>query len=195
MHYPFSITPPKFGRVLGAGMKKVLAPGCISLMAAASARPARAQSGTYTTDEIILQGNLSSAASPKELASIVEQAVGQYGLPNGYILGRKDPARSSPACATAGTLYTRTPAAPDLLAGPSLGADLADPATGDDLISQSARPRLDVLNYLGVQLPTSWPAGMTVARGGTYVVPSFRRRARLGVNVGYRSSPGHMDPF
>ena len=51
--------------------------------------PARADSSQYTAQEIVDAGHGFFGSTTGGLAKVVEQAIKQYGLPNGYILGQE----------------------------------------------------------------------------------------------------------
>ena len=55
----------------------------------------------YSSNELLDAGHHFFGDISRGLASMVEKAVSQWGLPNGYILGEERAARSSEVCATA----------------------------------------------------------------------------------------------
>jgi hypothetical protein len=157
-----------------------------------SARPAGAQSPGYTADEIILEGNAFFGGVTEGLASVVERAVSQYGLPNGYILGQEGSAAIVAGLRYGeGTLHTKNAGQhPIFWQGPSFGADLG--GSGDRVMMLVYNlPYLDAIyqRFLGVAGTAHVVAGfgMTVlGRDGIYVVPIVSGvGARIGVNLGY----------
>ena len=79
-----------------------------------------AVSDTYSGDELVDTGGEFFGSVAQGLASLVERAVSQFGLPNGYILGEEaGGALFAGARYGEGTLYTRNAGrARRLLAGP-----------------------------------------------------------------------------
>jgi hypothetical protein len=157
-----------------------------------AAAPAAAQSSTYTTNEIILEGNAFFGGVTEGLASIVERAVSQYGLPNGYILGQEGSgALFAGVRYGEGTLYTKNAGQHAIFwQGPSIGADIG--GSGDRVMMLVYNlPAIDTMyeRYVGVAGSAHVVAGfgMTVlSRSGIYVVPIVSGvGARLGINVGY----------
>ena len=55
------------------------------------AQPAQRSSGpgTYSSDELLTSGTRFFGNVSRGLASVIERAVSQWGLPNGYILGEE----------------------------------------------------------------------------------------------------------
>jgi hypothetical protein len=158
-----------------------------------AAAPAAAQSSsTYTTNEIILEGNAFFGGVTEGLASIVERAVSQYGLPNGYILGQEGSGAIIAGVRYGeGTLYTKNAGQhPIFWQGPSIGADIG--GSGDRVMMLVYNlPDIATMyeRYVGVAGSAHVVAGfgMTVlSRSGIYVVPIVSGvGARLGINVGY----------
>ena len=154
--------------------------------------PAAAQSGTYTADEIVLEGNAFFGGVTEGLASIVESAVSRYGLPNGYILGQEGSGAIIGGLRYGeGALHTKNAGQHAIFwQGPSIGADIG--GSGDRVMMLVYNlPDLGAMyqRFVGVAGTAHVVAGfgMTVlARDGIYVVPIVSGvGARLGVNVGY----------
>lgn len=174
-------------RTLGAALLAALV-GCW-----AAVQPTHAQSSsTYTADEIVVEGNAFFGSVTEGLASIVERAVGQYGLPNGYILGQEGSGAIIAGVRYGeGSLYTKNAGQHAIFwQGPSIGADIG--GSGDRVMMLVYNlPEIGAIynRYVGVAGSAHVIAGfgMTVlARSGVYVVPIVSGvGARLGVNVGY----------
>jgi hypothetical protein len=103
----------------------------ILVLAGLAVAPARAQStpqpagGQYAPGEILDAGHRFFGGASRGLASVVEKAVSQWGLPNGYILGQEAGGAFVAGLRYGeGKLYTKN--AGDLRVfwqGPSLGFD------------------------------------------------------------------------
>ena len=100
--------------------------------------PPRAQAGpnTYAPDELVSAGHRFFGNVSRGLASVIERAVSQWGLPNGYILGEEASGAFFAGLRYGeGILYTKN--AGDLKVfwqGPSLGFDAGGEGAreGDD---------------------------------------------------------------
>jgi hypothetical protein len=159
------------------------------------AAPAAAQQqrgGTYSSDELTVAGHRFFGNVSRELASVIEKAVSQWGLPNGYVLGEEGSGAFVAGLRYGeGSLYTKN--AGDLRVywqGPSLGLDWG----GD-----GARTMMLVYNLPATNAIYQRFAGVA---GSVYVVGGFGMTAltannivlvpirsglglRLGANVGY----------
>ena len=160
--------------------------------AAAGALSAAATPGgteTFGPEELVSAGHKFFGNVSRGLASIIERAVSQWGLPNGYILGEEGGGAIVAAYATAkarSTQERRSP--PDLLAGTvgrlRLGGDGARtmtliynlPATGD-LRPLRRRRRLG--------LPRRRCRHDRAHRQHRAACDSLRHRATVHANVGY----------
>lgn len=155
--------------------------------------PAAAQpEDSYSQNELINEGHKFFGTVSEGLASVVEHAVSQYGLPNGYILGQEGSGAVVGGVRYGeGVLYTKNAGQHKVFwQGPTIGFDLG--AQGDrTMMLVYNLPSVDTIyqRYAGVNGSAYFVAGvgMTVlARGNIYVVPIFSGvGARLGVNVGY----------
>jgi hypothetical protein len=148
--------------------------------------------GRYTVEELVIQGNQFFEGVSGGLASLVERAASQYGLPNGYVLGQEaGVAIIGGVRYGEGTLYTKNAGQhPVFWQGPSIGPDFG--ATGDRVMMLVYNlPTVTAIyqRFGGVAGSAHIVAGlgMTVlARENIYVVPIISGvGARLGVNVGY----------
>jgi hypothetical protein len=155
--------------------------------------PAAAQpEDSYSQNELINEGHKFFGTVSEGLASVVEHAVSQYGLPNGYILGQEGSGAVVGGVRYGeGVLYTKNAGQHKVFwQGPTIGFDVG--AQGDrTMMLVYNLPSVDAVyqRYAGVNGSAYFVAGvgMTVlARGNIYVVPIFSGvGARLGVNVGY----------
>jgi hypothetical protein len=178
----------------------------LALLAALAPPPATAQQprGTYRADELIAQGNRFFGDVSEGLGSMVERAVSQYGLPNGYILGQEGSGAIIGGLRYGeGRLYTKNAGIhPVFWQGPSLGFDFG--GTGDRVMMLVYKlPTIAAMyqRFPGVAGTAHVIAGfgMTVlSRDDIYVVPIISGvGARLGVNFGYLKFTDHptWNPF
>jgi hypothetical protein len=160
------------------------------------AGPAAAQNqpvgGNFTVQDIVSAGSNFFGEVSQGLASIVERAVSQYGLPNGYILGTEGSfAFIAGARFGEGILYTRNAGQHRLYwQGPSIGVDFG--GTGDRVMMLVYNlPSVPAIydRFPGVAGSAHFIAGFAmnvVARDQVTIVPIMSGvGARLGVNVGY----------
>ncbi|HVX80853.1 MAG TPA: DUF1134 domain-containing protein [Devosiaceae bacterium] len=161
---------------------------------AAPAAAARAGSvgDTYTADELVETGGAFFGSVAQGLASVIERAVSQFGLPNGYILGDEGSgAVVLGARYGQGTMYTRN--AGDLAVywqGPSVGFDFGgDGSKVMMLVYNLPDVRAIYGRYPGLNgsAYVVGGLGMTVLKKGDIVVVPIRSGvgARLGINAGY----------
>jgi hypothetical protein len=156
------------------------------------AAPPQSSSTHYTADEIVNTGHGFFGKVTEGLASVVEHAVQNFGLPNGYILGQEGAGAIVGGLRYGeGTLYTKNAGQhPVFWQGPSIGFDLGAEGNRTMMLIYNL-PSVDGLydRYAGVAGSAYLVAGvgMTVLSGkGMYVVPIVSGvGARLGVNVGY----------
>lgn len=165
----------------------VLASGII----AAGASGAQASS-TYTMQEIIDSGHTFFGSTAGGLATVVEKAFAQYGLPNGYVLGEEGSgAIFGGVTYGEGTLYTKN--AGDHIVfwqGPSVGWDIGGQGSRTMMLvyNLDSVPNL-YKRYVGVAGQAYAVAGLgfTVLKHGDVLLVPVRTGvgARLGVNIGY----------
>lgn len=161
-----------------------------------AATPALAASGavsdTFSADEIVKAGGDFFGSVSQGLASLVEKAAGQFGLPNGYILGEE----GSGAFVIGGrygqgTLYTRNKGDyPLFWQGPSIGVDFGGDGSKVMMLVYNLKSTNDIFNrFPGVngQVYVVGGLGMTVMKLGDVVVVPIRSGVglRSGVNIGY----------
>ena len=175
-------------------LRSLAAAFSLALLCGFGEMPAIAQQpgGGYSTDELIANGHRFFGNVSEGLASLVERAVAQYGLPNGYILGQEGSgAIIGGARFGDGTLYTKNAGEHQIFwQGPSIGPDVG--GTGDRVMMLVYNlPAVTSIyqRFFGVAGSAHLIAGfgMTVlGRDGVYVIPIVSGvGARLGMNFGY----------
>jgi hypothetical protein len=165
--------------------------GVAAHSAAAQTGPGRGPN-QYSSNELIDTGHRFFGTVSRGLASVIEKAVGQWGLPNGYILGQEGGGAIIGGLRYGeGTLYTKN--AGDLRVfwqGPSIGWDVG--GDGDrTMILVYNLPATNAVyqRFAGVDGSAYLVGGfgMTVLTWNNIVMVPIRSGvgARLGVNVGY----------
>lgn len=149
-------------------------------------------SDTYSGDELVDSGKQFFGDASQGLASVVERAVSEFGLPNGYILGEDaGGALFAGARYGEGTVYTRNAGQYAVYwQGPSIGFDVGGDGSKVMMLVYNLNQIGDVLGrYPGVDGSAYIVGGfgMTVIKRGSVVMVPIRSGvgARLGVNVGY----------
>lgn len=170
--------------------------GLTLLFALLGAQPAMAQSGslsdTYAADDLVSTGGQFFGSVSQGLASLVERAVSQFGLPNAYILGEEaGGAFFAGARYGEGTMYTRNQGEhPIFWQGPSIGIDFG----GDGSKVMMLVYNLNSVNAVFERYPgvdgsayVIGGLGMTVMKFGDVVLVPIRSGVglRAGLNVGY----------
>lgn len=178
-------------RKLAFGLTFVLA--MLAPVAAATAQQSNGSlSDTYSGDELVSTGSEFFGSVAQGLASVIERAVSQFGLPNGYILGEEGSgALFAGARYGQGTLYTRNAGElPVYWQGPSIGFDVG----GDGSKVMVLVYNLSSLESVMGRIPgvngsayVMGGLGMTVMKRRDLVMVPIRSGvgARLGLNVGY----------
>ena len=173
------------GLVVGLGA----APG---LAQTDSPPPQGPPANQYSSNEVIDAGHHFFGGISRGLASVVEKAVSQWGMPNGYILGEEASGAFIGGLRYGdGTLYTKN--AGDVRVfwqGPSLGFDAgADGARTMMLIYNLPRTAAIFDRFGGVAGSAYFVGGfgMTALAANNIVVVPIRSGLglRLGANVGY----------
>ena len=165
-------------------------------------QPARAT--PYSSNEVIDAGHHFFGGISRGLASIVEKAVSQWGLPNGYILGEEASGAFIGGLRYGeGRLYTKN--AGDLRVfwqGPSLGFDAgADGARTMMLVYNLPRTEAIFDRFGGIAGSAYFVGGlgMTALTGNDIIVVPIRSGLglRLGANLGYLKFTGRptWNPF
>ncbi len=149
-------------------------------------------SDTFSGDELVDTGHQFFGSVAQGLASLVERAVSQFGLPNAYILGEEaGGAIFAGARYGEGTMYTRNQGEHSVFwQGPTVGLDFGGDGSKVMMLVYNLRSVSDVYGrYPGVDgsAYVIGGLGMTVIKYGDVVMVPIRSGvgARLGVNVGY----------
>jgi hypothetical protein len=159
--------------------------------AEAAARPGSV-SQTYSSQELVSTGSAFFGSVAQGMASLVERAISNFGLPNGYILGEEaGGAIIGGVRYGQGVMYTRN--AGDLQVywqGPTLGLDLGGDGSKVMMLVYDLNSISDVFGrYPGVDGSAYVVGGlaMSVLKRDNVVMVPIRSGvgARLGINVGY----------
>jgi hypothetical protein len=158
----------------------------------AAGQPAPAPAGTFTPGEVVNAGHRFFGTVSRGLASVVEKATSQWGLPNGYILGQEAGGAFVAGLRYGeGVLYTKN--AGDLRVywqGPSLGFDLGGEGARTMMLVYSL-PATEAIyqRFAGIDGSAYFVGGFgmtALAAGGVVLVPIRSGVGlRLGANVGY----------
>jgi len=166
--------------------------GLMAPMPTAFAQAGGAVSDTYSGEELVATGGAFFGSVAQGLASLIERAVGQFGLPNGYILGEEaGGALFAGARYGEGTLYTRNAGQiPVFWQGPSLGFDIGGDGSKVMMLVYNLSAVQQVYGrFAGVDgsAYVVGGLGMTVIKYGDVVMVPIRSGvgARLGINIGY----------
>ena len=156
----------------------------------ASAQPGRP--GSFSSGELVDAGHRFFGTVSRGLATVIEKAVSQWGLPNGYILGQEG-GGSLVLGATygEGELYTKNAGQHSTFwQGPSIGLDYGGEGSRVMMLVYEL-PSVNSLytRFGGVSGQAYVVAGfgMTVLKNKNMLIVPIRTGigARLGVNVGY----------
>lgn len=191
-----SSTKPASGSLTRRGLMGLMLGSVAGAALMGRAGAALAQStppgGSYSQQEILDAGHRFFGEVSGGLASVIEKAVGQYGQPNGYILGEEGSgAIVAGARYGEGELYTRNAGNHKIFwQGPSLGWDFGGDGARVMMLIYNLPVVEDIYHrYVGVNGSAYLVGGfgMTVlAYNDIYVVPVRAGvGARLGVNMGY----------
>ena len=160
---------------------------------AQSAPPPRGGgAGSYQQDELVTAGHRFFGNVSRGLASVIERAVSQWGLPNGYVLGEEGSGAFVAGLRYGeGTLYTKN--AGDLKVywqGPSVGFDWGgDGARTMTLVYNLPATNAIYQRFAGIEGSAYIIGGfgMTALGDGNMMVVPIKSGvgARLGINLGY----------
>ncbi len=148
--------------------------------------------GTYSSDELLKSGTRFFGNVSRGLASVIERAVSQWGLPNGYILGEEGSGAFVAGLRYGeGTLYTKN--AGDLKVywqGPSVGFDWGgDGARTMTLVYNLPATNAIYQRFAGIDGSAYIVGGfgMTALTANNIVLVPIRSGLglRLGANIGY----------
>jgi hypothetical protein len=192
-----------FGAAL-AGLALVIAALVSSAPASAAGACMPGQPQTYSKNELIDAGHRFFGDVAQGLASIVEHAVSEHGLPNGYILGQEGSGAFIGGLRYGeGTLSTKNAGQCEVFwQGPSIGADIG--GNGDRVMMLVYNlPDVSAVyqRFYGVSGSAYVVAGlgMTVlSRNNVFVAPIVAGvGARFGVNLSYLKFTDHptWNPF
>ena len=147
---------------------------------------------TYSGEDLVNNGKQFFGSASQGLASVVERAVSQFGLPNGYILGEDaGGALFAGARYGEGILHTRNAGEFNIFwQGPSIGFDVGGDGSKVMMLVYNLSQVPDSLGrFVGVDgsAYVLGGFGMTVLKRGNVVMVPIRSGvgARLGINVGY----------
>jgi hypothetical protein len=162
------------------------------LLAAAPAWAQGSLSDTYSGEDLVASGQQFFGSASQGLAAVMEQAISQFGLPNGYILGEDaGGALFAGARYGEGILYTRNVGEYDIYwQGPSIGFDVGGDGSKVMMLVYNLNQVPEALGrFAGVDGSAYFIGGfgMTVIKRANIVMVPIRSGvgARLGVNVGY----------
>jgi len=149
-------------------------------------------SDTYEGEDLVESGKQFFGSASQGLASLVERAVSQFGLPNGYILGEDaGGALFAGARYGEGVLYTRNAGEYNVYwQGPSVGFDVGGDGSKVMMLVYNLQSTGQVYGrYPGVDGSAYIVGGlgMTVIKYGDVVMVPIRSGVglRAGLNVGY----------
>ncbi|WDR04951.1 DUF1134 domain-containing protein [Devosia rhodophyticola] len=149
-------------------------------------------SDTYSGEELVSTGGAFFGSVAQGMASVVERAVSQFGLPNGYILGQDaGGALFAGARYGEGRLFTRNAGeVPVYWQGPSIGFDVGGDGSKVMMLVYNLNSTGDMFGrFAGVDGSAYIVGGlgMTVIKYRNVVMVPIRSGvgARLGINVGY----------
>jgi len=167
-----------------------------SLALLAGTLPASAQArnpdGSYSSDELVNAGHRFFGDVSRGLASVIEKAVSNWGLPNGYVLGEEGGGAFVAGLRYGeGTLYTKN--AGDLRVywqGPSVGFDWGgDGARTMTLVYNLPSTQAIYQRFVGIDGSAYIVGGfgMTALTANNIVLVPIRSGIglRLGANIGY----------
>jgi hypothetical protein len=144
---------------------------------------------TFGPDELLGAGHKFFGNVSRGLASVIERAVSQWGLPNGYILGEEGSGAFVAGLRYGeGTLYTKN--AGDLRVywqGPSVGFDWGgDGARTMTLVYNLPATNAIYQRFVGID-GSAYIIGMTALTYDNIVLVPIRSGLglRLGANIGY----------
>jgi hypothetical protein len=154
--------------------------------------PAAAGRDTYSANEIVGAGHKFFGAISRDLAQLVERAVSQWGLPNGYILGQEGGGAFVVGLRYGdGTLYTKNAGDRRVFwEGPSVGFDMGGDGARTMMLVY-ALPATDAIyqRFAGLDGSAYFIGGfgMTALTVNNIVVVPIRSGVglRLGANIGY----------
>lgn len=154
--------------------------------------PAQGSPSTYSSNELVDSGHRFFGSVSKGLAQIIERAVSQWGVPNGYILGEEGGGAFIAGLRYGeGMLYTKN--AGDLKVywqGPSLGFDIGGEGARTMMLVYNLPATDSIYDRFGGIDGSAYfigGFGMTALTSNRIVLVPIRSGVgfRLGANVGY----------
>jgi hypothetical protein len=148
--------------------------------------------GRYSSNEIVSAGHRFFGSLSRGLAQVVEKAVGQWGLPNGYILGEEAGGAFVAGLRYGeGMLYTKN--AGDLKVywqGPSIGFDYGGSGSRTMMLVYNLPATAAIYErFAGIEGSAYFIGGfgMTALTANNVVLVPIRAGVglRLGANIGY----------
>ena len=154
--------------------------------------PPATRNDTYSSSEIINAGHKFFGAISRDLAQLVERAVSNWGLPNGYILGQEGGGAIVVGLRYGdGTLYTKNAGDRRVFwEGPSIGWDMGGEGARTMMLVYNLPATDSIYQRFGGVDGSAYMVGglgMTALTNGNVVVVPIRTGVglRLGANVGY----------
>ena len=150
------------------------------------------QQGGYQMEEIVAEGHRFFGSTSGGLASVIEKAFQQYGLPNGYILGEEASGAFLAGLRFGeGTLFTKNAGEHRMFwQGPSFGLDAGGDGARTMMLVYNLPSVEGVYGRFGGVTGSAYlvgGVGMTLLkRNDVMIVPvKTGLGARLGINLGY----------
>ena len=154
--------------------------------------PPATRNDTYSSSEIINAGHKFFGAISRDLAQLVERAVSNWGLPNGYILGQEGGGAIVVGLRYGdGTLYTKNAGDRRVFwEGPSIGWDMGGEGARTMMLVYNLPATDSIYQRFGGVDGSAYMVGglgMTALTNGNVVVVPIRTGVglRLGANIGY----------
>ena len=165
---------------------------CVNVGQSRAQSLSQQENSKYSPDEIVEAGSSFFGGVSSGLAHLVEHAVSQWGLPNGYILGQEVTGAFVGGLRYGkGTLFTKNAGDPPVYwQGPSLGWDFGGDGARTMMLVYNLPATAAVYQRFGGVAGSAYfigGLGMTVlAANGMAVVPIRSGIGlRLGANIGY----------
>lgn len=177
-------------------MLRSIAAALVFALALALAPAAFAQGGSlsdnYTAEELVTEGGEFFGSVAQGLASLVERAVSQFGLPNGYILGEEASGAIFAGLRYGeGTMHTRNRGDHAIFwQGPTIGFDVGGDGSKVMMLVYNLESVEEIFGrYPGVDgsAYVVGGLGMTALKYRDVVIVPIRSGVglRAGINVGY----------
>ena len=176
----------ELSRYVRAGFAALMMSGLVAGSAAAQAN------SQFSTTQLVAAGNNFFGQVAGNVASVIENAIGQFGLPNGYILGQTvGGAFIGGIRYGEGTLYTQNIGSfPIFWQGPSIGFDIGADASQTMMLVYNL-PSIEGLfrrfpSVAGQAYAVGGVGVSVMSNGGTTIVNIVSGvGARLGISIGY----------